>query len=435
MEFAARTYKKMKHLLIVAVLSVPLMSTCQEARSTASPSPSTAAAQNSSSGPTLTLAEVVKQLQQALAARDAAIVKLSTRVDALERELRVQRAEESASAKPAAIAEAGLAVAPATPAREAPTQDYDQEERLARAALDRTLISRGGLLVPKWTVEVEHSFTYYNASSDRLTVDGFAIFPVLIVGDIVSESVRRDILLGAETTRIGLPRNWQLDVRVPYGYESKRTTSADNQQSSQHVLGIGDIEVGMTRQLTRNNPSWPDMLAAIHWKGSTGSDPYQLSATNQPVLGTGFQSLQGSLTAIKQSDPLVFFSSLSYTASLPATKQFQQANSGEQDTVSTGVVRPGDTVGFSLGAALSVNPEASFNIGWDQRFTRKTTLNSTPLPGTFLTGATLRLGTSYVYAAGRAIDLGIGVGMTRDVPDFQFSISTPFRFSLAHRAK
>ena len=101
--------------------------------------------------------------------------------------------------------------------------------------------------------------------------------------------------------------------------------------------------------------------------------------------------------------------------------------------MSSGVVRPGDTIGFSLGAALSVNPEASFNIGWDQRFTRKTTLNSMPLPGTFLTGATLRLGTSYVYSAGRAIDLGIGVGMTRDVPDFQFSISTPFRFSLIHK--
>ncbi len=58
-------------------------------------------------------------------------------------------------------------------------------------------------------------------------------------------------------------------------------------------------------------------------------------------------------------------------------------------------------------------------------------LNDNPLPGTFLTGATLRFGTSYVYAARRAIDLGIGVGMTRDVPDFQFSVSTPFRFSLA----
>jgi hypothetical protein len=177
------------------------------------------------------------------------------------------------------------------------------------------------------------------------------------------------------------------------------------------------------------------MLGAVRWKSTTGSDPYQLSATNQPVLGTGFQSFQGSLTAIKPSDPLVFFGALSYLANLAGTKQFQQATDGGPDTTSTGVVKPGDTIGFALGAALSVNPEASFNIGWDQRFTRKTTLNDNPLPGTFLTGATLRFGTSYVYSAGRAIDLGIGVGMTRDVPDFQFSISTPFRFSLAHRTK
>ena len=424
----------MKPALVFAMVVAPVLAMSQEAKPAIPAAPQ--GAQNSANTQTITLAEVVKQLQQALAARDAAIVKLSGRVDALERELRVRQAAESAPAsQPAALTAAGLAVAPNTAVRSAPTQDYDQEERLARAALDRTLISRGGLLVPKWTLEVEHGFTYYNASSDRLSVDGFAIFPVLIVGDIVSESVRRDILLGSETARLGLPKNWQLDVRVPYGYESSRITTADNKQTSQHVLGLGDVEVAVTRQLTKNHTFLPDMLAAVRWKSTTGSDPYQLSATNQPVLGTGFQSFQGSLTAIKPSDPLVFFGALSYSANLAATKQFQQATDGGPDTTSTGVVKPGDTIGFTLGSALSVNPEASFNIGWDQRFTRKTTLNDTPLPGTFLTGATLRFGTSYVYSAGRAIDLGIGVGMTRDVPDFQFSLSTPFRFSLAHRTK
>jgi hypothetical protein len=41
----------------------------------------------------------------------------------------------------------------------------------------------------------------------------------------------------------------------------------------------------------------------------------------------------------------------------------------------------------------------------------------------------LRLGATYAYAAGRTIDLNLGVGMTRDTPDFQFTISFPMRLA------
>jgi hypothetical protein len=83
-----------------------------------------------------------------------------------------------------------------------------------------------------------------------------------------------------------------------------------------------------------------------------------------------------------------------------------------------------------MGMALGLNPEASISLGWDQRLTRRTTLDGVPLAGTFLTEANLRIGTSYVYAPARTVELGLGIGLTRDAPDFYLSASFPFRLSL-----
>jgi hypothetical protein len=77
-----------------------------------------------------------------------------------------------------------------------------------------------------------------------------------------------------------------------------------------------------------------------------------------------------------------------------------------------------------------LNPETSLTIGWDQRFTRVTQLNDVDIPASYLVEGTLRLGTSYVYAPGRTLDLSFGVGLTPDTPNLQFSVGLPFRMSL-----
>ena len=69
-------------------------------------------------------------------------------------------------------------------------------------------------------------------------------------------------------------------------------------------------------------------------------------------------------------------------------------------------------------------------VGWDQRFTRATQLNGVDIPASYLVEGTLRLGTSYVYAPGKIVDLSFGVGLTPDTPNLQFSVGVPFRTSL-----
>jgi Putative MetA-pathway of phenol degradation len=363
-----------------------------------------------------------QQMQQELRERDAIIRNLLTRVQELER--RVGLAQMGARAPDSVNA---ILPNSATPTSIPNNDGYNEEDRKARAALDQALIQRGGLLLPSGTFEVDTSLSYYNASNDAISIEGFSILPVLVVGDIVSDRVRREVALSAITTRMGLPWNLQLDVRTPYGYEVVRTVTADSRETTQRSNGLGDVQVSLSRQLTREHGNMPDLLANVTFKTKTGKDPFSLG-NNEIALGTGFYGAQGRITAVKASDPMVFFGSLSYAYNFAAGKLIPDPTNPGQKILAH--FEPGDTAGFQLGSIMAVNPETSISVGWDQSFTRGTTVNGAKIPGSYLVGGSLRLGTSYVYAPGKNVDLNFGIGLTRDVPNLQFTIGFPLRFTL-----
>jgi hypothetical protein len=309
------------------------------------------------------------------------------------------------------------------------TSTYDATERQATEALDQALIVRGGLLLPPGTLEIDNTTSYYSASSDHLSINGFALLPVLVVGDITSERVRADFLLPTMTARLGLPHKLQMDVVVPYGYELIRTVDATNVQTSSSSFGLGDISAGISRQLTTEHGRMPDMLANVRFKSTTGKDAFNLSSS-EVALGTGFNAIQGNLTLAKSNDPVVFFGNLSYTDNLSADHTISANDPTNPDAKTLGHFKPGAASGFQIGTILALNPETSLTIGWDQRFTRVTQLNDVDIPASYLVEGTLRLGTSYVYAPGRTLDLSFGVGLTPDTPNLQFSVGLPFRMSL-----
>ena len=371
------------------------------------------------------------KIQDALRERDAIIRNLLERVQELETRLN--------DANVGTASRANAVVAPAQPVAAAAVSRvtavvnnsaYDEEERRASQALDQALLVRGGLLLPNGTIEADNTASYFSMSSDHLTVDGFALLPILVVGDITSERLRRDILVHSLTTRLGLPGKFQMDVTVPYGYVLNRTADANGHESSASQFGLGDIQAGISKQLTLEHGRVPDLLANLRYKSNTGTNSYDLQSA-ETSLGTGFNSFQASFTAAKSSDPVVFFGNLSYTRSLPAHHTIPSTDPNNPDVSSTvGYLRPGDAFGFQLGSVLALNTETSMTVGWDQRFTQETKLNGVRLPASYLVEGSLRIGTSYMYAPNRMIDLTFGVGLTPDTPNLQFSVGFPVRKSL-----
>jgi hypothetical protein len=371
------------------------------------------------------------KLQDALRERDAIIRNLLERVNELE--WRVNGGFTSAAKideRPVITGAANSRIINSLTSNSVvSTATYDTTERQATEALDQALIVRGGLLLPSGTLEIDNTTSYFSASSDHVTINGFALLPVLVVGDIESRRTREDYLLPSFTARLGLPHKFQMDVVIPYGYELIRTVDATNTQTSASNFGLGDISAGINRTLTTEHGRVPDMLANVRFKSTTGADSFSLTSS-EVALGTGFNAIQGNLTMAKSSDPIVFFGNLSYTANLSANHTVSANDPSNPNATTIGHFNPGDAIGFQLGSIIALNPEVSMTVGWDQRFTRSTALNGVDIPASYLVEGTLRLGTSYVYAPGKIVDLSFGVGLTPDTPNLQFSVGVPFRTGL-----
>lgn len=366
------------------------------------------------------------KLQEALRARDAIIRNLLERVSELERRLGgVETPPATVEGKPLAVPRS---VSPAVTSVVS-NSTYDKAERQATEALDQALIVRGGLLLPSGTLEIDNTASYFSASSDHLTVNGFALLPVLVVGDITSRRVRQHYLLPAFTARLGLPHKFQMDFRIPYGYEQIEAVDANNNETSSRSFGLGDIAASVSRQITAEHGRMPDIVANLLFKSTTGKDSFNLQSS-EVALGTGFNAWQGNLTMAKSNDPVVFFANLSYTANLAANHTVPVNDPTNPAATMEGHIKEGNAAGFQIGSILALNPETSMTMGWDQRFTRGTRLNGLGLPSTSLVEGTLRLGMSYLYAPRRTIDLSFGVGLTPGTPNLQFSVGVPFRMSL-----
>src|SRR6185312_10397070 len=362
------------------------------------------------------------KIQQALRERDAIIRNLLERVQELETRLNATNSGLTGHGPvPAAVA-----AAPAPTSSLAATVNnatYDDTERHASAALDRALLVRGGLLLPAGMLEIDSAAQYYSLASDHVTVNGFALFPVLVVGDITSERLRRDILINATTARLGLTKKAQLDFTVPYGFVLNRTVDATGKQTTASQFGLGDILGGVSYQFANEHGNVPDLLGSVHFKSTTGVTSYNLQSA-ETSLGTGFNSLTAAVVAAKTNDPLVFYGNLNYTYNQPAHHTVPISNPSNPDQTSeVAYIRPGSSIGFDLGSVLSLNPETSMTVGWDQRFTTQSKLDGQPLPATYLVEGSLRVGTSYMFAPGRMMDVTMGVGLTPDTPNLQFSIS------------
>lgn len=342
----------------------------------------------------------IEELRRALGVRDQVIRNLITRIEHLERSVQ----ESSAQAAPPAAPE---------PAAPAPVPSIE-DQQLIRAAFERTLIDRGGLLLPRWTFEVEPSTSYAHSSSESLVIDGFTIFPVLVVGDIFSERVRRNTLTTSLTARLGLPWRSQLEVRAPYIYEDSSRLTGDGEELKLSDHGVGDLEIALSRDLPRFFGRGPQLLGSLRWKMVTARDPFGLDEDEQIPFGSGFHTLTASVTGVSVLDPVVFFGTVSYTEALAARK-------GEL------AIDPGERIGLQLGMALSLNLETSLSFAFEQSFTSRTRLEGVEVPGTYVNTGTVSIGMSRSLPSGRAFDTNLAIGLSEDSPDLQLGFSMPFR--------
>ena len=377
----------------------------------------------------------IERLQEEISTRDALIEKLVTRVDELEGRMEQIEARDMHAVTPAAAVEVPTGedtrvmepqsqpeAAPQSLTAELDEPAGEEQNRLIRSAFEQTLIDRGGLLLQPRTFNIDPSFSYVHSSAENVVIDGFTVFPVLVIGDIVSERVDRDLFLGAVTFRFGLPWDSQLEARVPFGRERLRVFSADGGSSSFSDSGGGDVSLSMSHQIFRGRETWPDVLVSAGINFDSGTNPFEADE-DEIFTGSGYRSANLSLTGVKVVDPVVYFWGLSYTYN-DSTEQNFETRTGDP-------VRrrfsAGDTWGFNIGMAIALNFNSSLSFAYDQQFTAKSKLDGEAIPGSYATTGVFSIGSTYSFTDRITADFKVGIGVTQDSPDLIFSISFPLR--------
>ena len=295
-------------------------------------------------------------------------------------------------------------------------KESEENSKLINTAFEQRLSKEGGMLLSKNLFIYEVGLSYAHSSYDKIVVDGFTVYPVLVIGDIVSEKVRRDIITNNHSFRLGLGSDMQMDISIPLGYEKEDSFRADGTYETKEISGLGDIFLGLSYQLIKSNSNWPDTVVALNWKTATGKDPYRLVSADELALGSGFNTYGVSLTSMANADPVVIFGGLTFDYTDGREKQI-------------GHVKPGFSSGLNLGMALALNFDTSLSFNFQFRYTDQSKINGQKIRGSDLTTSIFTIGLSTARGNSYAVDVDIGIGLTADSPDFQLTVSFPFNFS------
>lgn len=310
-------------------------------------------------------------------------------------------ARRAALALAAALPLNALAQEAAGGAPGALTIDADAAER----ALERTLVTTGNLLLPEGAVELTTRAAFTRISSQA---------PVLqVVGDqafIASSATRRSIVDLSEAFRLGAWRGSQIELEVPYRVvqETRTTTSggATLANTDESGTGFGDLRLGIARALRSGEQGGANLVGRIEWDSATGTE----RDDGLSLGGTGYDELEASLAATRRQDPLVFTGRLGYRVA--------GAKNG---------LKPGDSVGVSLGALLAASPETSLRLQADQYFIGRAELDGHGIAGSDQVIAMLVLGASSIIGRGEFLDLTLGAGLTDESPDYSLAVSYSMR--------
>lgn len=309
-----------------------------------------------------------------------------------------------------------------------------------------TLFGEPTILTRKGRFVFEPSLQYSYSSSDRVSIVGYTILPALVIGLIDVRSVDRSTWIAAATLRYGLTNRWELEAKVPYVYRSDDalsrpidlTGSAQDKLFSADGNGLGDVELAARYQLNLPRGNDPFYIAGLRFKARNGTDPFEVdyatgttadtygSFPTELATGSGFYSLQPSLSAVLATDPAVFYGGINYLWNME--RDVNKFVGGTAAANFVGEVDPGDSIGINLGMGLALNEKSSFSLGYEHTWIDEIEQDGVvPLNATTTQLASLLLGFSYQLSKTTNFNLSIGAGLTDDTPDTQITVRLPIR--------
>jgi hypothetical protein len=314
------------------------------------------------------------------------------------------------------------------PVGQAPSKSATAIEASAIPELGDTV---SGVLTRKGTLVLEPSFGYSYTDNNRVFLDAFSFIPALVVGVIDLREIKRHSFIGSVSARYGITHRWEVDLKIPYiaRNDSQRSRPVSIGVSEDEIFnasgdGIGDIELSTRYQLNTPTDGGPIYVANLVATIPTGSSPFEVEfmqstpgavfPTELPT-GSGYVSIQPSLTAIYATDPGVFFGNLSYAYNMDTDEE-------------VGNVDPGDSAGVSFGLGVSFNERTSMSLSYSHKHVLKSKIDDMKIDGSQLDIGQLIIGYSFRYSMQTNVSLSLAIGVTNDAQDTRLNFRLPVTF-------
>ncbi|KQQ97633.1 acetate kinase [Massilia sp. Leaf139] len=311
------------------------------------------------------------------------------------------------------------------------------------------IFEQPGVLTPRGKYVFEPAIQYGYSSSNRVALVGYTVIPALLIGLIDVREVKRNTTTATATLRRGFTNRFEMEAKLPYVYRSDATVSREvftgtavERAFETSGKALGDIEIAGRYQLNDGGVDKPFFIAGMRFKSRTGKDPFEVTTDCQrrcvgenitgsglPLelpTGSGFYSLQPSVTWLFPSDPAVFFGSFSYLHNFKREVS-RTVLGGVQESL--GEIAPGGVIGFNFGMGLALNDKASFSVGYDHNSVARTKQSGRTVPGSVrMQLGTLLIGYSYRLSDKKTLSVAVGAGLTRDTPDVSLMVRVPMSF-------
>ncbi len=243
----------------------------------------------------------------------------------------------------------------------------------------------------------------------------------------------------------GANKRLQFDMTVPFEVRSSTYTSAGAQNSSQVTTersvknaGIGDINAGFFYQLPLKHVNGPIVVVNAHVTAPTGTQPYgikivqdsandNLSYAKSLPTGIGVWGVSAGASVIKTVDPAILFAGANVYYNIQ--KHFGDIGP-YPGAAQPGTVAPGSALSVNLGTAFSLNDRMSATFSFQDTVVGSERLRADGGPwqtvgGSSLNAATFNIGTTYAINHHTSWQAMLGIGVTPDAPNFQFSMRFP----------
>jgi len=183
-----------------------------------------------------------------------------------------------------------------------------------------------------------------------------------------------------------------------------------------------------------NGRKWPFVVANLRANAPTGRGPFDImrspstGAELELATGSGYWTVEPSLTFILPSDPAVIFANLGYQHNAAVSPDVMVGSATVRE------FNPGDAIKMSVGVGLSLNERLALNFGYEQNYFLETrTLIEQVDPNTLeivtqldeqpsaIVGSFL-FGGSYTVNKRLSLNLNTAFGATDQAPDMRVSL-------------